>query len=383
MCLTLLASQAGAATWESLPKVMGGVTYSDNYRLDRSGDARNEIEVTGLEADAQVTFRTRDPKTNFEITPRINATYFPDERREDSTDYYLDAAFSDVTQRRRFAVPFQWSKADVVRSELPGADEGELGNPVDIDSGRLLQRNRRDYLRIAPEYSYDLTQRHRLDLGAHYLRADFDNQFQGFQQDFSEWGAHAGLGFMLSERDVLTTRALVSEFDTSTTTDAYGAEVQWDRQFTQTSSVYARVGALRTSPERGASDTNLIAGAGARWMTERNTWLLDLTRSVGPVSAGTVVERNQLRVRMDRDLTQRLALRLGARVSRDEEVDPRGSYPRRDYAIGEAGLEWRWQQQWSLIGTYNYRWQEYSDEPHSGRANSLLIGIVYEPKRAN
>ncbi|HEY0681406.1 MAG TPA: hypothetical protein VGD45_03655 [Steroidobacter sp.] len=370
---------ASAANWEVAPRVQAGYRYSDNYRLDLPSQ---EVEVSGGEADVGVTFRTVDPRTNFEITPRINATYFPDEKDEDSTDYYLTAGFSDVTPRRRINVPFLYSDEYVVDSELPEAGEGgELGEPDQGDSGRFVQRNRRDFFRIAPSMSYDISQRYRMELNAHYLQADFENQLPGFQQDFSEVGAGAGFGFLTSPRSALLVRALASQYDTTTTTDAYGGEVEWNTQYSANSRAYVRVGAQQTKPERGSSDTNIIAGAGGQWASQRNTLFLDFTRSVGPVSAGTVVERHQLRLRIDHDVSQRFALRAGARLSRDEEIED-GSYPTREYAIGELGFEWRWLRQWSLIGTYNYRWQEYEDEPSDASASAFLIGIVYEPKRA-
>ncbi len=376
-CTTV--STATAANWEVAPRVQAGYRYSDNYRLYPPGQ---EIDVSGAEADVGVTFRTIDPRTNFEITPRINSTYFPDEKSEDANNYYLTAGFSDVTPRRRIDVPFLYSQEDVTRSELPDAGEGGgLGEPTEGDSGRFLQRNRRDFFRIAPSFAYDISQRYRMELNAHYLQADFDSQLAGFQQDFSEVGAGAGFGFLTSPRSALLVRALGFQYETTTTTDAYGGEVEWNTQYSPNSRAYVRVGAQQTKPERGASDTNFIAGAGGQWASERNTLFLDLTRSVGPVSAGTVVERHQLRVRIDHDVSQRFALRAGARLSRDEQVED-GTYPTREYAIGELGFEWRWLRQWSLIGTYNYRWQEYEDEPTDPDANSFLIGIVYEPKRA-
>jgi hypothetical protein len=372
-------SAATAANWEIGPRVQAGYRYNDNYHLEQPG---GEVEVSGGEADVGVTFRTIDPRTNFEITPRINATYFPDEKEEDSTDYYLNASFSDITPRRRINVPFLYSQEDVVDSELPDLnDGGGLGEPVTGDSGRFLVRNRRDFFRIAPSFGYDLTQRYRLELDAHYQQADFDNQVANAQQDFSEFGAGAAFGFLTSQRSTLFVRALGFQYDTSTTTDAYGGEVEWNTQYSENSRAYIRLGAQQTKPEDGPSDTNVIAGAGGQWASQRNTLFLDLTRSVGPVSAGTVVERYQLRLRVDHDVSQRFALRAGARLSRDEETQD-GTYPTREYAIGELGFEWRWMRQWSLIGTYNYRWQEYEDEPSDADASSFLIGIVYEPKRA-
>jgi hypothetical protein len=377
--LTLIACSALAANWEIDPRAQAGYRYSDNYHLDQPG---TEVDVSGAEADVGVTFRTVDPRTNFEVTPRINKTYFPNDKDEDSTDYYLTAGFSDVTPRRRFDVPFLYSQEDVVDSELPNADGGgDLGEPAQGDSGRFLVRNRRDFFRIAPSFGYDISQRYRLELDAHYLQADFDNQLPGAQQDFSEVGAGAGFGFLTSPRSALLLRALAFQYDTATTTDAFGAQVEWNTQFSENSRAYVRLGAQQTKPENSSSDSNVIAGAGGQWASQRNRLFLDFTRSVGPVAAGTVVERHQLRLRIDHDVSQRFALRAGARFQRDEEIE-NGTYPTREYAIGELGFEWRWLRTLSLIGTYNYRWQEYEDEPADADATGFLIGIVYEPKRA-
>ena len=95
------ASTASAANWEIAPRVEAGYRYSDNYHLDPPG---TEVDVSGGEADARVTFRTLDPRTQVEITPRVQATYFPDEPDDDSVDCFLDAAFVDVTPRRRIGV---------------------------------------------------------------------------------------------------------------------------------------------------------------------------------------------------------------------------------------------------------------------------------------
>ena len=78
--LALAACTATAANWEIGPRVQAGYRYSDNYHLEQPG---GEVEVSGGEADVGVTFRTIDPRTNFEITPRINASYFPNETDED------------------------------------------------------------------------------------------------------------------------------------------------------------------------------------------------------------------------------------------------------------------------------------------------------------
>lgn len=386
----LAACGVSAANWEVEPRAELSYRHNDNYRLDLPGA---EVDVSGAEASVLARFRTVDPRTNFQITPQIRSTYFPDERQEDSTDYFLSALLSDETPRRRMGIGADFSRQDVVRTETPGVglgdpvggpgdgSDGDLGNPTTVDGGRIFQRNRRNLIRVAPYWSHDLSQRHRMELEAYYLRADFDDQLVGAQQDFRDFGAAAGFGFLLSERTSLTVRARASQYQTTFDTDAYGGEVEWGRAVSENSRMYVRVGAQQTKPERGGSDTNVVAGLGGRWAGQRNALFLDLTRTVGPISAGTIVERHQLRLRIDHDISQRVSLLLGARLSRDEGVDGVTPYPRREYATADLGMQWRVLRSLALTAQYNYRWQEYADEPSDASANGFLIGVIYEPKR--
>lgn len=375
-----------AANWEIAPRIEGGYRYSDNYRLDLPG---SEIDVSGAEADARLSFRTIDPRTNFEITPRVRATYFPDEREENSTDYFLRAIASDVTPRRRIGARADFSREDVVRSEIPGPEfEGDLGDPGVGDSGRTFQRNRRDLIRVSPYFSYDISQRLGMELRADYVDAQFDRQFENNQQDFSEFGASAGLGFQTTERSSLMLRALASQYETQFDVQAdaqayaYGAEAEWRTSFLPAAEMYVRLGGQQTESENtNESQTSVIAGLGGRWTSQRNALFLDLTRTVDPIAAGTIVERYQLRVSVDHDVSPRVALLFAARASRDEDLDEDGVYPTREYATAEAGFEWRWQRFLAVRATYNYFWQEYADEPSDASANGFLISVVYEPKR--
>jgi hypothetical protein len=377
---TLAAGSACAANWEVAPRVEAGYRYSDNYHLGPPG---TEVDVSGGEADAQVSFRTLDPRTQVEITPRVQATYFPDEPDEDSVNGFLDASFADVTPRRRIGVLGAFSHQDVVRSELPSGEDtgGDLGEPVEGDSGRFVEHNTRNYARIAPFFSYDVTQRQRIDFEAHYLQADFEKQVENAQRDFSEFGLSAGWGYLYSERSSISLRAVASRYETVFDTDGFGAFVQWDTNMTEQSRFYIRAGAQQTEPEFGESDTNVIGGLGGEWTSPRNTLLVDLTRSVEPISAGTVVERYQLRMRIHHEVSPRVALMLGARASRDEDISNAGIFPTRKYIAAEGGFEWRVLRNFAVTATYGYRWQEYADELSDRSANGFLIGLVYEPRR--
>jgi hypothetical protein len=374
------AGSATAANWEIAPRVQAGYRYSDNYHLSPPG---GEVEVSGAEAEGEVTFRTLDPRTQIEITPRVDGTYFGSDSDDNLANYYLDASILDTTPRRQMGADADLSYEDVTHSELPDASAGggDLGNPIAGDSGRFVEHNRRNFGRIAPFFRYDVTQRQLVDVDAHYVRAEFENQLAGAQQDWAEGGVSAGWGYKVSERSTLMLRALASRYETVFDTDAYGAYVQWDMRFTETSRAYVRLGGQQTEPENGERDTNVIAGIGGSWNTLRNTLFLDLTRTIEPVSAGTVVERYQLRMQIHHEVSPRVSLLLAARGSHDKDIANTGTFPTRKYAAADGGFEWRVLRNFAVTATYGYRWQEYADELSDRSANTFLIGLVYEPKR--
>ena len=380
LAAALASTSATAANWEVAPRIEAGYVYNDNFYLELPG---GEVDVSGAQADAAVTFRTIDPRTTIEITPRVLATYFPDESDEDSTDYFLSGLVQDETPRRRVGIAADFSQEDVSRSEFPGSEiDGGLGNPDDLDSGRIIERSRRDLIRVAPYFSYDVSQRYTLDLDARYIDASFDETEVGFQEDFTEMGVSAGAAIRLTPRSSLALRGVVSQYETTVDADAYGAHLEWATDYSPTSRFYLRLGGQRTEPDRGDRDTNVIAGIGGRWHSERNRLFLDLTRTVGPISAGTIVERHQLRFRLDHDISERVTTVLGARFSRNESIEEASTYPTREYAAADAGIEWRMSRQWALAATYTYRWQEYDDEVSDASSNGILVSVIFEPRRA-
>jgi hypothetical protein len=384
--LAALAFDAGTAhgaNWEFVPRLELGYEYNDNYRLDFPG---NEIDVMGALMDVTLPVRLVDPITRFELSPRVRATYFPDERDEDSTDYFFNGLLERRTQRHVFGIDGQWSREDVVRSELPSSEiDSNLGDPSTADAGRRLLRNERDLIRVDPYWHFDVSQRHRTELGGYYLDVDFAKDFLDpaeRQEDFRDYGVYAGWGFRYTERSTLTLRARTSRYETTFDSEAYGAEVEWRSDYSQTANVYVRVGAQQTELSRGnaPSETTFIGGLGGRWDWPTTNLFADLTHSVGPTSAGAVVERSQLRLRMTRAVQPRFSIIAGVRGTHDQAIRST-TYPDRDYLTGDLGFDWRMTQRWSLVGMYSYIWREYSDEPSDRSSNAISLGIVYEPGR--
>jgi hypothetical protein len=372
-----VSGAAHAANWEILPRLQGGYRYDDNYRLNQPG---NEIEVSGAEADATLLFRNIDPKTKIEIAPRVRATYFPDEQDEDSTDYFLRGTLQDQTPRRSIGVDVNFAHEDVVRTEFSTEPQAPLGTP-DVASTTVFLRNQRDLYQARPFFSYDFSQRNSLETQAQYTNAKFENHYNGAQSDFSQTDVSAGWKYQASERYSYTIRALAAHYVTVDSANAFGADAEWGAQISERSRMYVRVGGQNTKLENRGAEISWLGGVGGEWISERNHLFLDLTHSVNAVSAGTVVERTELRFRLNHDISERIAMLLGLSGYHDASIDGAAAYPGRDYVTGQAGLEWRMQRALALTATYTYRWQNDDRFPSDVSANGFLIGVVYQPKR--
>jgi len=387
-CLSLAGTvpAAHAADWEFNPKVEAGALYDDNYRLAPDG---SEVDVSGALADVELEFKRVTPVTEFTFTPRARATYFPDASDEESDDYFANLVFLRHAQRTEFALRADFAIEDIVSSEQPGTDiDSGLGEPGVGEGGRLTVRNRRDVISVRPFLSHELNERHQLQFGIRYVDVGFETDVPGLQVGYQDADATVGWAYDYSERSTLITRLRAARYEIdegSQESNGYGAELEWGTETSQTIRSFVRVGAQRSDIVGPLGDeiteTSWLAGAGLRWTAGLTELFLDATRTVGPTSSGFIVERDQLRARLDRAISPRFSVFAGVRGIRDGAVDPDSTYQGRDYATGDIGLQWRVLQQLSVIATVDYTWQEFRDEVTDATSLGAMLTLLYEPRR--
>jgi hypothetical protein len=380
--LAMLASTpAGAAAWELNPSVEAGLLYDDNYRLTPDGA---EIDVQGPVVDASLEMRTLTQTGEFSFTPRVRATYFPNETDLDTVDYFGTLDWQHRGQRAQTIIRGDFAQQDIVNSEQPDSGAGgELGEPDIGDSGISFVENRRRRASLRPSVAFNVSQRHALQFGAGYTDVAFDRQLLNAQEDFSVADLVAGLSSRVSETSSFITRLRGARYDIESreVTDGYGAEVEWNRRTVTDTRSYLRAGAQNVELQNGDSEIAWIAGAGVELMMGRHELFADLSRNVGPSSAGTVITRNQLRVRWTRAMTPRLSLLAGLRGTYDEDVDPDSTFRPRRYATGDVGLQWFWQEEFSLRAAYDYTWQRFRDSSNDATSSGALLTVLYQPQQ--
>jgi hypothetical protein len=391
--LALGAGPALAAPWEFNPRVEAGYLYDDNYRLAAPG---GEIDVSGPLLDAEMELRTLTQTGEFSLSPRVRATYFPDSRELDSVDYFALLNWERRGQRVYTRLRGEYGRQDIVNSEQPAVDlggdlGGDLGEPDVGDAGRTLVDNRRSRLQVRPSMSLELSPRRELQFELGYTDVSFDRQVNDAQVDFSTADVALALLTRLNERDGLTVRLRGVQYDIEPRdpSEGYGAELQWDRRTATDTRWYLRAGAQQVDLvlvsvggfELKDQQTAWLAGAGVNFVLGRDEMFIDLTHNVGPSSAGTVVTRDQLRLRWTRALTPRLSLLAGLRGTHDQDLDDSGfsTFTERSYATGDVGLQWFWQEEFSLRLAYDYTWQKFRGDADPAKSSGALLSVLYQP----
>jgi hypothetical protein len=389
--LALLAASpmALAQSWVLDPRVEVSAIYDDNFRLtDQPGQ---EIEVTGGALDAALTARRETQAALFAVTPRIRSTLFPDESSEESTDYFLTLEGEKRTQRTTSKVDLRFADESVVTSELLAADFPgvDLGESVSGDAGRVSVRNRRRLIALAPSVLFDWTERRHLTFDLHAVDAEYDSlQFE--QVGYTDYGAGAAIGWNVSQRSLISVGLRGSRYSpegASEDTTTYGVVAEWRTAASQVMDFYFRAGSNRSERDATATSADVSAttfngGVGVAWNLQTTRIVLDALRSTVPSSAGAVVDRDELRFRVSRAFQPRVSGYVALRGIRTEGVDEAVAPIRdREYATGSAGLEWRVSRQISLAGEYEYKWQEFEDEPNDATSNGVTLSIIYEPRR--
>jgi hypothetical protein len=375
------SSIASAADWELNPRVEAGYLFDDNYRLTQPG---TEIKVQGPLLDAALEMRAVTPSGEFSFTPRVRATYFPDERDLDSQDYFGTLDWQHHGQRTATRVLADFAEQDVVNSEQPDAEVpagANLGESDFGDAGRVLVKNRRTRIAVRPSLDIDLSQRYQLQFDANYADVSFDQQISTAQVDYNNVDLTAGLMTRVSETSSLTARVRGARYDIATDglSTSYGAELQWDTRSVADVRTFLRGGAQNVQLAEGGSELAWLAGAGVSMPVGRNELFADLSRSVGPSSAGVVVTRDQLRLRWTRAMTPRLSLLAGLRGTHDDDVDTSSTVQPRSYATGDLGLQWQWQEEFSVRVGYDYTWQQFEDSGNDATSSGATISVLYQP----
>jgi opacity protein-like surface antigen len=375
-----------ADDWHFDPRVDLSGVYNSNYGLE-SGNVEN-VSVAGSVLDAALDVNVLDPTTKFEITPRVRTLNFPGESEFNANDFYLNSQFQQLWQRAKFTLnEFFWSQ-DILQSYLPSTNIGvPLGqNSPGADLATVSQRVRQNLLLLTPTATFDLSAREQLQAQVQYLGIDYSQEIYNEVQNFKNFSGSLGLASTISAQSSVTVRGTAADLDPAVGSAAhtYGAEGEWDTHLSERMQAYAKLGVEHTSFELAeygkSSATSVSGGLGISRKFVGYDLFADFSRSISPDSAGAVVARNDLRLRLEHKFSERTSGYLGLRGIDQEALGNSVSFTSQRYGQAAIGVEWRMFRQFSIISEYAYTNLKEGDALPAG-SNAVTITLRYQPHR--
>jgi hypothetical protein len=373
-----------------------------------------KIPAYGPLLDAALGVSLIDPRSELDIIPRIHSSYFPDDHEDQSTDGFLSVNGSYRTQKATFGGTANYANETVISSELLPADFPgvTLGQVVGEATGRVSVHNRRQLEQVAPKMTYDFTPRYHLNLNAQYEQASFSNNVvpglttqqaaQYVQVGFKDAYASAGLQYDVTQRQDIVFRLIAAKFmpdhvttlgtgptataptSTSTDTERYGVEGQWDAKPSNTMQTYVRAGIeevhANTAVDGIINKTLVVGGAGVVWTYQLSQYVVDAIRDLSPSAAGAVVEHDEIRFRLLHAFRPQLFAVLAARATRvrgasQSILGVQGS----DYVAASAQLQYQLTRSYRISTEYDFTWQHFQGEPYAA-SNGIAVSIIWEPQ---
>ena len=399
---------AGAANWELLPRVEGGGSYNDNYRM--SNTSAGKLQVYGPYLDAQLDAQYVSPTSKFQIVPRVRSDYYPTDHADQSTDGYLDLDFDHKTQRSDFTGIATYANETVIYSELlPATFPGvALGQVVGGESGIVSFHDREQLTHVAPNFTYDFTQRTHLNLQGAYDHATFSQSLIQ-QVGFNNYSGQAGIAYNVTPLSTLSLNGVGSRFQPQAgghNTTTYGVMAEWDLVHSQIAHFYARVGDNRskadvtntttvtTAPARrglpptvtttttsGTVTSNgVTGGVGVDLRYEVTEVTIDFLRALAPSDQGSQVISNELRFRVLHAFRPRLSGYMGVRgiQLRGASDKPGLAIAGEDYLAAEGGFDYQFTESFRVEAKYDFIYQRFQGTP-SASSNAVGLGFIYQP----
>ncbi len=386
------------ADWEVIPDVRMEVEANDNPRLGQRPEHRPEADFDRTAArmlmDARMNLRNSGPRGSVTLQPRVRVDAYSDSRDDDleRQDIYLNSRANYNWQRARAGLNLNLNRESIISSELSDLQPIEPGepidDPIDNETGLLVLLDEfRNRINLRPYAEFDISERSAILMEARLLDISYTGPEILGRTDFTDISLSLGIGRTIDSRTSATARMIVSNFEADLSgneTDTVGVEGTFARELNELWTFSLTTGLQRsdfkfvdptTSEVVDNASTNYTMSIGFSKRTELSALDIDLFRVLNPNAIGFLIERNEVRVRYARQLSQRLSAGVGFRAMETGTLE--GVSADRQLLRADIDVEWAFTPSWSFAARFGAIDQEFSGARLDGQANMLSIGAVY------
>lgn len=360
--------------------------WNDNFGLDPDGGSDSEAE--GYIADVEALIGIATPRSNTSLRPRVRYQDYSG-REVEKFEAFLDLRSDYQWERAQLLTTGRYSRQDSYKADQQGGvfDPDDPGQPTDPGSTNNTVGEVRTRYQIAPELTFEVTERTSLGGSVEYQAVRFDSDEIEERDDYNYVGGTSFASFALDQRSDLRVGAYANRYeitDGSTETDALGGLVAYRYRWSEKAGLEANLTYEQNDQTdyfpvpNEESSSNWGGAILGYWRGEVSSWRFSLGRSIVGTGARSKSELDELRVQYEHNLTQRVVLTGVGRLQSRNSISTGDVANNRDFARGDLALRWMMNPTWYVQAGYSYIWEDRETEVSDAANNRVFVSFGYE-----
>ena len=307
-----------------------------------------------------------------------------------SLGYVIDryASISDLDRQDpfvRFNSGFQTERSNL--GLAASYMEGSSRDTAEVDTGDFTTNSTVTTKKIAPSYSYQLTERDNLSISGSYTERAFSTT------DFNDTellSLNTGWTHQFSERFNGGLNLTVSNFESTGSTftsddDNYNLSSSIRYDYSELWNIGGNVGIRKLNSKQtdnlGVTDSNSSSGLSldinASRTTELDTMSFGISRAVLPSNTGDVNETDRISFSWSRKITETISTSFNSSYQQTTSAIEENNQERENLNISPA-INWQFERNLGLNLAYKYRQQKESELSTNVSSNSLSLTLNYD-----
>lgn len=356
-----------AADWSTKPWATMQAEYVNNILLIPG----YSNWITGGVVNAGAHMQRTDDLGYLRLTPSVRSTWFDSSLPLNANDQLVNGTWFRREEYSQWRVDANVTRDTTLTSEL-GV------------TGLVQQRKRRVASYIAPSYTYLLSPRQTLGIGISFNKVNYKNGLSSGLVDYDYGSANVNWGYKWSEMTTISTSVFTSRMNAqqiANRLDSAGAQIRVTTNISERWSSVFSVGGRHTQGNvlNIGSANGWLAEAHVNRKDEYGSWEAAVSRTVDPSGVGTLLQRDQLLLSREYDLSSLWHISASASLIKNKDVQALAASDLH-YRNGFVRLSRVVTPDWFVDLVYSYDWQKYAPQAGEAERNMILLGIRYEPK---
>ncbi|HTT02829.1 MAG TPA: hypothetical protein VMG11_12165 [Steroidobacteraceae bacterium] len=351
----------------------------------------------------------RNPTSTFDVRPLFTVQGDTNYSNLDRWEGLIDMIGHSQSLKGEYNVLLEYHREDAFNAQYGIVAYNPL-NPNAPDTsgtGKIETGITKSTYEVAPDFSYELTQRFSIGGDATLAAVRYSQQFAGFMVSYNSPSVELNGGYKLSQRSQITIGPYYTVYDPvdtdqgSVKSTGYGLDFKYQFKWSKVSQMKLQLkvehdtsSAARgvTPPSEGSQPFDIPASSatvvGVEWVGinrfETSTIQYSVGRFLEPSSFGGRVTNNQLRAQYVKRFSPRFQAVGAVRLTRTTEVGDNVTFGNDctcDRGLARVSLSTLLTPEWTLSGGYQGVYQNLHqnvpDEPNSAWSQGVFITVEY------